>query len=285
MKKKKYKLYYEAGGTLGTGLISMGTDIGANMIEQSQDSPNLAASTGAGALRGAGQGAALGTAIMPGVGTAIGAGAGALIGGAAGFIKGRNEQKALNAQEEAELRMRAGNAVNSGVRTSQSNIGQMFMYGGKLQYQNGGELTRYEGNTHEMGGIALGNTNAEVEGGETRIKDNIFSDNVKYNKNLTFADYSKKIDDKYSLRPNDSFSKQSKKLELDELFEQQEQLKMATDRGSKLEYKNGGVYISKPKERAWFKDGGVIEGEYESDNLSESEIKHLKSLGYSVNYI
>ncbi len=62
-------------------------------------------------------------------------------------------------------------------------------YGGNIDnlYQAGGNLTEYNGNTHEAGGIPLGNTNNEVEDGEIRWdtpdgESYIFSNRIPYTK-------------------------------------------------------------------------------------------------------
>jgi hypothetical protein len=62
-----------------------------------------------------------------------------------------------------------------------------FAYGGKMDkmYQAGGDLTEYNGNRHETGGIPLGDTNNEVEDGEIRWdtpdgESYIFSDRIPY---------------------------------------------------------------------------------------------------------
>lgn len=98
---------------------------------------------------------------------------------------------------------------------------------GTTQFEMGGNLTQYEGNTHENGGIALGQMN-EVETGETRgpknsptTKDYIYSDTLKVGKK-TFADLSKAIERKYSKRENDKMSKEQKELELSNLMNAQE---------------------------------------------------------------
>jgi hypothetical protein len=64
-----------------------------------------------------------------------------------------------------------------------------YAYGGNIDnlYQAGGNLTEYNGNRHEVGGIPLGNTNNEVEDGEIRWdtpdgESYIFSDRIPYTK-------------------------------------------------------------------------------------------------------
>ena len=67
--------------------------------------------------------------------------------------------------------------------------GGQYANGGNIDnlYQAGGNLTEYNGNTHEVGGIPLGNTNNEVEDGEIRWdtpdgEAYIFSNRIPYTK-------------------------------------------------------------------------------------------------------
>lgn len=67
--------------------------------------------------------------------------------------------------------------------------GGQYASGGNIDnlYQAGGNLTEYNGNTHEAGGIPLGNTNNEVEDGEIRWdtpdgESYIFSNRIPYTK-------------------------------------------------------------------------------------------------------
>ncbi len=67
--------------------------------------------------------------------------------------------------------------------------GGQYANGGNIDnlYQAGGNLTEYNGNTHEVGGIPLGNTNNEVEDGEIRWdtpdgESYIFSNRIPYTK-------------------------------------------------------------------------------------------------------
>jgi hypothetical protein len=117
----------------------------------------------------------------------------------------------------------------------------------KQSFEQGGDLTRYKGNTHEYGGIPLGNTNAEVEHGETRYKDFVFSDSILYpNSKQTIADRSKKIENKYSKRVNDKYSDTAKERELNNLMQTQEHIKQFIPQDGNtysVKYKNGGMFI------------------------------------------
>jgi len=106
----------------------------------------------------------------------------------------------------------------------------------------GGMLTKYQGNTHEDGGIKLAGD--EVENNETSFNMNqqsdfIFSDRVIVpGSKQSFASKSKRIDSKYKLRPNDPYGKKSQELELRNLAMQQEQVKETM---LPKKFKNGGM--------------------------------------------
>lgn len=125
---------------------------------------------------------------------------------------------------------------------------------GPTSFANGGILTKFEGNTHEQGGIKLGED--EVEGNETMMpmdaqSDFIFSDRITYpGTKQSFATKSKKIESKYKLRPNDPYGKKSQELELRNLAMQQEEvkktLKPVNNTNKKayggMKYANGGPW-------------------------------------------
>lgn len=80
-----------------------------------------------------------------------------------------------------------------------------------------GGLTEFEGNKHSEGGITI-NPQLEVEGGETKNQDFVFSDAVKpKDSDLTYAELSKKISSKYKKRGDDKMAKESMQRELDAL--------------------------------------------------------------------
>lgn len=125
----------------------------------------------------AGQGAQLGNAIMPGWGTLIGAMAGSIVGN----VEGVAQSKKIN-EEYAEAYKQDYLDYQS-----QEDTTQLFARdGGSLpQMPMGGNLennyNEYDGGTrHEGGGIPIGDS-AEVEKGEVRWQDFIFSDTLIYN--------------------------------------------------------------------------------------------------------
>ena len=109
-------------------------------------------------------------------------------------------------------------------------------------FKNGGDLTRFNGAKHEQGGIKINklgvpvnnpnNAVAEVEGDETMRGDYIYSDTLGVDKkgqvqtsakkvNKTFADLSKKIDNKFKGR-NDEISNVTKNFMYKNLTEKNE---------------------------------------------------------------
>lgn len=101
-------------------------------------------------------------------------------------------------------------------------------FNNKPVMQDGGELpvNEFTGPTHEQGGIQL--ENAEVEGGETSVQDFVFSDNLVVpgtKPARTFADESKRIENRYKRRKDDTYATTAKERELAKLAQQQEALK------------------------------------------------------------
>lgn len=154
----------------------------------------------------AGTGASIGSMFGP-IGTGIGAGVGALAGGVMD-IMARQEKK----RQEAVESQQAGMAINQAAYQEQ--IKPQLLLGGDLS------LTRFNGNSHANGGIEL--PTAEVEGGETKVGDYVFSDLLTpMGQNTTYAALSKQIDNKYK-RANDPFEKEAKIGEYTNLMARQE---------------------------------------------------------------
>jgi len=114
----------------------------------------------------------------------------------------------LMSQEQDKRDLREANAETNVKNFLSQNIeSRRGAYG---FMQDGGQLVKMEGPSHEEGGIKLPQFGAELEGGETVNKDNMFvnSDHLGYDKDgyptmnpkavkTTFADKSKKIENKY----------------------------------------------------------------------------------------
>lgn len=114
------------------------------------------------------------------------------------------------------------------------NLPKLAKYGGsmnkKSSYKTGGNLITIPGRKHTDGGTNIGN-NAEAEINEEYYQlgedfDFIFSnaDELKFG-GKTPASMARKIKSKYSLRPYDKLSKDSKEMELNALMQKQESLK------------------------------------------------------------
>ena len=169
--EKKVLSKYGLGGILGdigkitadTGLSALGMD---NIIKDDMYSnkgfakaSNIAGQIGKTALPIAAN------IFAPGIGGAIAGGVQSL-------------GSSFNPVEEVEQKN-----IQSGVSPVRT-----LKCGGKLKrYQNGGELTEFNGLKHEQGGLPLGSI-AEVEDGETRYSDFIFSDSINYDNKKTFAE-------------------------------------------------------------------------------------------------
>jgi len=86
-----------------------------------------------------------------------------------------------------------------------------------IENQFGNQMSEFKGAKHTEGGIQLGQ-NAEVEAGEVKWKDYIFSDQLTpENKDSTFASIAKRIKNKYKGRENDKKSNQALEAELSRL--------------------------------------------------------------------
>ena len=105
------------------------------------------------------------------------------------------------------------------------NGGLLEQYAAGGDFSLAGKPTEYNGNTHAEGGIALGNT-AEVEDGEIRVGDYIFSDQLITDKGNTFATAAKKITDKFSEYENDGPAMRTQQRELEDLKFQNDQARL-----------------------------------------------------------
>ena len=159
--------------------------------------------------------------MATGVGGAMGAGlVKSGVGDISGEIQADAQQAQLDAQQSQALRQQA-------LQQDIQNQSQ------KQSFEEGGDMniTEYNGNTHQQGGIPI-NPNTEVENGETRgmgvTKDYVFSEKLK-NKETgnSFADDSKSIEKKYNGMDNDQIALKSKDRQLSDLKLQQEALKTA----------------------------------------------------------
>ncbi len=190
---------YAALGSMASSLVGGDTNIADNREK------GLAEGTLGGILQGAGQGAGLGSMFgLPG--TVIGAVGGAIVGG----VKGNKDKQAEIDAFKNNMELKASQMDLTGTTA-------MAAYGADLGLPDmglGGEPTDYNGNTHEEGGLDLGKV--EVEDGEIRVGDYVFSDRlIDPETGKTYAQLAKKITGKFTEYENDGPSKrtQSKQLE------------------------------------------------------------------------
>ena len=240
-----------AQSTFGKGLSTFGPMAGeliqfipeAERTGINKGTSSAAKSAGKMALQGAAAGAMLGP---------IGAGVGALAGGTIGLLSQNKINKEIRgenmAQESDDARSRM-NRLDTLSSTTNSDPSMALAMGGsvyqnniitpaflmkKRMLKNGGSLldgkeivptvnplplTKYKnGNTHENGGIAI-TPNIEVEKGETRFEDYVFSNELKIpGSKMTFAQKSKQINAKYKKRENDDLALETKRREFADLM-------------------------------------------------------------------
>lgn len=242
MKKSKSKPKYNEGGFFGQdasnyqemdalSLVGPGLETASGIVEVASpdkkgtfDLNEGKMATQAG-LKMAGQVAPL--ALNPAVLGATG-GLSALaipIAGATGAIMGKSkadkQQKQLHDIWQENYMVTKEPALDLNYKSGGLLPISVYANGGDMSLMPGignpgmGELTELEGPKHEEGGIPIGK-NAEVEGGEVKLDDYIFSDTLKIpTTKKTFADMAKTIKKKYEDRPlTDGPSKRSRDAEL-----------------------------------------------------------------------
>jgi len=91
----------------------------------------------------------------------------------------------------------------------------------------GGDPTEFNGNRHENGGIKIGK--AEVEDGEIRVGDYVFSDRLTGVDGRTFAQAAKKITKKFEEYENDGPSMRTQNKMLEDLKLQNDQARIAKE--------------------------------------------------------
>lgn len=138
-----------------------------------------------------------------------------MIKGGFNLITGRTGNRLKNYRQDK--------IVNDYNMTSMNNDISGYTDQSQVTFANGGDLSMLEGPSHAEGGIQL-TPEAEVEGGETKKQDYIFSDRLIIpGKKTTFAQRSKQINKMYlGKRPNDPISKQAEERELAVLQDMQE---------------------------------------------------------------
>jgi hypothetical protein len=204
---------------------------GQQAPQQAGPDPNAPVKKNTGKTIGGVVGGIAGAALAPftgGISTVVGPALGSAIGGGIDSSQYKNKTEDYNAVKSSQQ-----NAMTSNIAGNFNPNAQ-----GK-QFKMGGNFTEYHGNTHENGGIPIGQ--AEVEGGETNHNGYIFSDTLKLGKK-TFADMSKKINNKYSRRPDDKISMESKERELGNLMKVQESTGMTNNSRGMFQF--GGNWMN-----------------------------------------
>lgn len=202
---------------------------GQQAPQQAGSDPNAPTQKNMGKTIGTVVGGVAGSVIAPGVGTMVGGALGGAIGGAVDKKTYENKMEDYSAIKSSQQ-----NAMTSNIAGNFNPNAQ-----GKT-FKMGGNFTEYHGNTHENGGIPIGQS--EVEGGETNNNGYIYSDTLKLGKK-TFADISKKINNKYSKRPDDKISMESKERELGNLAKMQESTGLTNN--SRGMFQDGGPLNTK----------------------------------------
>lgn len=88
----------------------------------------------------------------------------------------------------------------------------------------GGDATNFNGNSHDEGGIKIGKV--EVEDGEIRVGDYVFSDRLTNQNGRTFAEEAKKVVGKFEEYPNDGPAKRTQNKMLEEIKYQNDQARL-----------------------------------------------------------
>lgn len=119
--------------------------------------------------------------------------------------------------------------VNKNTRESGRDVGRVKLNAfvdrdveGIPSFAMGGDIDEISGPRHDQGGVQI-TKNAEVEGGEVKVDNYIFSDRLgPEGSKYTFADLAKKTKGKYEERPGDGPSMRAQEAELTELMKANE---------------------------------------------------------------
>jgi len=248
---------------LKAGLISAGIQgasaLGGmaidNAFQGDRGFEHVGGATAGGALEGAATGAGLGAIGGP-MGMAIGAGVGAIGGGIASHLGAKSANEAHRKRMEASQ----GAYDDSGIKRMMEHGGSMEQMPAMPEGNGDLNINHYEGNKHENGGIPLGD-DTEVEAGETRVEDYIFSDKLTLgDTGKTFAELAKKIEKKYD-RKDDPATTRALKKEFQKLITLNEASRMeaeAADR--KMMEENIMAYGGYKKKKKMYDNGGEYAG-------------------------
>ena len=191
----------QAVGNIGAGASQIaGNAFDQNISDPSHRNNVVANSIGENFVKSSGAGLAAGSAFGP-WGMLIGAAVGGTYGAIKGGIQGSKEKKAYMESKE-------GIYAALGATLPGNPIDQLV----------GESVDSIEGPSHEEGGIQI-TRNAEVEGNEAKVGNEILSDRLTNPlTGRTFAEDAKRIEKKY-IRDNDSYSNKAKAAEIAKLIE------------------------------------------------------------------
>jgi hypothetical protein len=224
--KKKFKKKYAGGGLWGTSLhnseSSTMNDIALFAQAEALKNQGIDAVQGMAnnylankgvsdeALNIINEDMGAGLSKIPGVGIPL-----SVAKGTYNMVTGKTKNRLQN--------LRNSERVDAFNNTMEANKLSGYSQDAAVTFAMGGDFSEFQGPTHEEGGVTI-NPQAEVEGGETKKGDYIFSDRLKVpGKKLTFAQVSKQIKKRYTdKRPNDVISKNAEDRELATLQDMQE---------------------------------------------------------------
>jgi hypothetical protein len=156
-------------------------------------------------------------------------------------------------------------------------LSKYMAYGGDLNIMEfGGEIDSIEGPSHAQGGIQMG-ANAEVEGGEARAGDYIFSDQLEHPDfpGKTFADVAKNYKKKYEERQGDPYSMATQERQLSDLMRANEATK-------KLQQEMEAQTQKALQEDALAYGGYITKDEYGKFNVAEDKLSDMRTKAKSM---
>jgi len=204
----------------GFSLGAAGAEAIAPLIKNAGDdrSNQVAKGVTSGAVQYGAKGAELGAQFGP-LGALIGGGAGLIGGAVLGGVQADKAKKQFY-DESISSYANGGSLRDFHIMPDGSKMaGKSHPYatGGDLNNLQGdpSEVTEYNGMRHEQGGIAIGSK--EVEDGEVRVGDYVFSDRLSGDDNRTFASRAKDITRRFEEHKNDGVSMRTQNKQLERL--------------------------------------------------------------------
>lgn len=237
---------------------------------------------GGSALSGAASGASAGMAFGP-WGAAIGGLAGGLSGGISALIGNKKKERKEQQLQQQQRQGFTSKANEIGSNNFSNAFAQSLAQGGELNtFENGG--------THEEnpnGGIPQGvdenGTPNLVEQGESKYKNYIFSDRLKYNKKNTFSDMAKNFSKESKERPNDPISKKGLEANLGKLRQSQDLFKAIQGKSESNTFEEGGSisdYLRNNKQDYSFGNRSKLAAQYGIKGYKGTADQNIQLLNY-----